>query len=162
MEDPRQEVAIAFAGAPLLFLIDRPRRQDVNGGIDIAEGPLVGRNLAVRVHVPLAQHEQELLLGEAGVDQAEGDAMECQIPGRVPGVLPFVRHRDDVAAVVVPPLAIAPMLASLGRRRTRRIAVEPLRDIEVENLLGPDQTSQRLSLDTRLVLGQAGPRASAA
>ena len=111
VEDPGQEVAVAFAGASLLFLIDRPGRQDVHGGIDVAEGPLVGWDLAVRVHVPLPQHEQELLLGEAGVDQAEGDAMEGQVPGRVPGVLPFVRHRDDVAAVVVPPLAIAPVLA---------------------------------------------------
>ena len=87
------------------------------------------------------------------VDQAEGDAVEGQVPGRVPGVLPFVRHRDDVAAVVVAPLAVAPVFAAIGRRRTRRIAVEPLRDIEVEILLAPDQTGQRLALDERLVLG---------
>ena len=46
----------------------------------------------------------------------------------------------------------------LRRRRTRRIPIEPLRDIEVENLLAPDQTGQRLALDTRLVLGQPALR----
>jgi hypothetical protein len=39
----------------------------------------------------------ELLLGEVGVDERERHAVEGEVPGRVPGVLPLVGHRDDVA-----------------------------------------------------------------
>ncbi len=45
-------------------------------------------------------------------------AVEGQVPGRVPGVLPRVGHRDDVEAVHVPPGAVAPVPAA-GRRRRR-------------------------------------------
>ena len=86
-----------LAGAAQLDLVDRRVADDVDGRIDVAEGPLVGGNLPVRMHVPLAQHKQELVLGEPGVDQAEADAVEGQVPGGVPGILPLVRHRDDIA-----------------------------------------------------------------
>ena len=39
--------------------------------INVAEGPLVRGKLAVRVHVPLAGHEQELLLGKIRIDDGE-------------------------------------------------------------------------------------------
>ena len=40
------------------------------GRVRVAELPLVGGKLAVRVHVPFAREEQELALGEAGVEDA--------------------------------------------------------------------------------------------
>jgi hypothetical protein len=41
----------------------------VHRRVDVAEVELVGRDLAVGMHVPLAQEEQELPLGEGGVDE---------------------------------------------------------------------------------------------
>ncbi len=75
--------------------------------IDVAEVPLVGRNLAVGVHVALAQHQLELLLAEIRIDERQGEHVEGQVPGRVPGVLPLVRHRDHVAVVHVVPVVVA-------------------------------------------------------
>ena len=75
--------------------------------IDVAERPLVGRQLAVRVHVPLARQQHELLLRELGIDQRQRDRVEGEVPGRVPRVLPLVRHRDDVGVVQVRPLVVA-------------------------------------------------------
>ena len=42
------------------------------------------------------------------IDAGQGDHVECEIPGRVPGVLPLVRHREDVVVPQVPPVVIAP------------------------------------------------------
>ena len=85
--------------ARAIHLEDAPSRPSVHRRIDVAESPLVGGELAVRVHIPFPRHEQELGLGKFGVDQGEGDRVERQIPGGVPWILPFVRHRDDVRIV---------------------------------------------------------------
>ena len=89
--------------------------------VDVAEGELVGRNLAVGVHVPLAQEQHELLLGELRIDARERNHVEGEIPGGVPGILPLVGHRDDVAVVQVGPVACCGRDCRLGgRRRLRR------------------------------------------
>jgi len=62
----------------------------MHGRIDVSEGELVRRDLTVRVHVPLPQHQDELLLGELRVNHREGNGVEGEIPGREPGVLPGV------------------------------------------------------------------------
>ena len=49
------------------------------------------------MHVPLPRHQHELPLGEVRVHQRDGQAVEGEVPGRVPGELPLVRHGDDVA-----------------------------------------------------------------
>src|SRR5262249_28466143 len=51
-------------GAPPLFLdlVDAPRRPRLHRGVDVAERPLVSRQLPVGMHVPLAQHQDEQLL----------------------------------------------------------------------------------------------------
>ena len=104
-----------------------PGRPGVDRRVDVGERPLVGRQLAVRVHVPLAGQHHELLLGELGVDQRERDAVEGEVPGGVPGILPFVRHRDDVVVVEVAPVAVAavamrPRAAAAGSGRPRASA----------------------------------------
>ena len=96
VEDALEELAVALARPLLVDLVDAPGRPRVHGRVHVAEGPLVGRQLPVRVHVPLAQQQHELLLGEVGVDEGERDAVEREVPRGVPGVLPLVRHRDDV------------------------------------------------------------------
>src|SRR3989442_6220911 len=53
------------------------------------------------------------LFRSIGIDQRERDAMESQIPSGIPGILPFVRHGDDVGVVEMGPLAIAAPAAVL-------------------------------------------------
>src|SRR2546427_5359388 len=65
------------------------------------------------MHVPFPQHQSQLVLGKIGIDQRERDAMESQIPSGIPGILPFVRHGDDVGVVEMGPLAIAAPAAVL-------------------------------------------------
>ncbi len=124
--------------------------------VDVAEGPLVGRQLAVRVHVPLAQHQHELVLGELGVDDGQRHAVERQVPRGVPRVLPLVRHRDDVGVEQVAPLRVASMHALRRRRRLRRIALEPFLHDVVVVLLRPQQAGQALAHHRRGVVGDVG------
>ena len=148
VEDALQEVAVALpAPALLVDLVDPPGGPGMDGRVHVAELPLVGRHLAVRVHVPFARQQDELRLGELGIDQGERHAVEGQIPGRVPGVLPLVRHRDHVGIVQVPPVAVAAVLAPLRRRGLGRVALQPLADVVVEELLAPDHAGQGLALD---------------
>ena len=116
LEDPLEKFSIASALALLFDFVNAPGRPGVHRRIDVAERPLVGRHLAVRMHVPFARHEQELLLGEIGIDERERDAVKGEIPRRVPGIFPFVRHRDHVGIVEMAPLVVA-ALESLARRR---------------------------------------------
>ena len=114
--------------------------------VDVAEVPLIGRQLAVRVQVVVAQHQVELLLGEVGIDHAQRDHVEGQVPGRVPRVLPLVRHRDDVVIEHVRPLAVAHALALLpGQMAAGAMLVEPQVEVVVEVLLGPEHAGQRLA-----------------
>ena len=61
--------------------------------VDVVEGPFVGRQLTVGMHVPLARQLDQLTLRELGIDQPERNDVESEIPSRVPGVLPRIGHR---------------------------------------------------------------------
>ena len=119
-------------------------RPGVDRRVDVAEVPLVGRDLAVGVHVPLAQHQLELVLAEIGVDERQGEDVEGEVPGRVPGVFPLVGHRDDVAVVHVVPVVVA--RGGLPRRleRVGPALLQPLVDVVVVELLGPEHPRQGL------------------
>ena len=153
VEHALQEFQVALA--PMVLAVDlehAPGGPGVHRRIDVAEGPLVGGDLAVRVHVPLARQQHQLLLRELGIDQREGDAVKGEIPGGVPGVFPLVGHRDDVGVVEVAPLAVAAVEARGGRRGLARIALEPARNVDVVELLAPDHAGECLALDRALVL----------
>ncbi len=95
VEDAAQEVEVAGAvdGEHL------ERGPGLHRRVDVAEVPLVGRQGAVGVLEPLPAQQQQLVLGEGRVDVGEGDAVEGQVPGGEPGVLPLVGHRHDVEGV---------------------------------------------------------------
>src|SRR5215467_2961610 len=61
-EGALQEVDIALAAQGLLGAVEKERRPRVDGRVDVAEVPLIGRDLATRVQVDLAQQQLELLL----------------------------------------------------------------------------------------------------
>src|SRR5207248_677020 len=66
---------------------------------------------------------------------------------RVPRILPFIRHQDDVAIVQMLPFAVAPVPALRWRRRLIGIAREPVLDDVVVKLLAPKQASVGLPRD---------------
>ena len=76
--------------------------------------------------------------------------MESQVPGGVPGVFPGIGHDDDIEVTEVPPVFIATALR--GWWWPGRISPEPDIHIIVEELLAPEQASQRLTLHHTLII----------
>ena len=64
--------------------------------IHIAQRKLVSRNLAVRVHVPFAQQQRQLMFGKLGVDAGKRNHVKRDVPSREPGIFPFVGHKMNV------------------------------------------------------------------
>src|SRR6516225_7154408 len=64
--------------AILLFVdfVYSERRPGMHRWVDISEGPFIGGELTVGMHIPLAQHEQELLFSEVRIHVGQRDAME--------------------------------------------------------------------------------------
>ena len=153
LEDAGQELAIALAADLGLALVDPQRRPRRHRRVDVAEVPLVGRDLAVRVQVARVQEQLDLLLGEVDVDQRQRRAVEGEVPGREPGVLPLVRHRDDVAGDHVEPADVA----DVRRVRVPRVDVvlaQPAVDVVLVVLLAPQQARERLAHHERAVGGE--------
>jgi hypothetical protein len=73
--------------------------------------------------------------------------MKGQIPGSVPGVLPFVRHGDDVGIVQMRPLVVAAIQSLRRWGWLRGIPFEPPAHIVVIELLAPQQPGQGLAHD---------------
>ena len=99
VEDPAQEgqVARAVDGEHL------QRGPGLHRRVHVAEIPLVGGQRPVRVLEPLPAQQDQLVLGERRVHVGQRHAVEGQVPGGEPGVLPLVRHGHDVEAVEVAP-----------------------------------------------------------
>ena len=133
-----------------LALVDPQRRPRGHRRVDVAEVPLVGRDLPARVQIARVQQQLDLLLGEVDVDQRQRRAVEGQVPGREPGVLPLVRHRDDVAGDHVEPADVA----DVGRVRVPgvdAVLAQPAVHVVGVVLLAPQQARERLAHDQRAV-----------
>ena len=139
------DVALPLRG--LLEPIGEDRGPGMHRRIDVAEVPFVGRDLAVGVHVPLAQHQVQLLLAEVGIHQRQREHVERQVPGRIPGVLPLVRHRDDVGVVHVVPVRVASVVRRAALNGSAPRSSQPLVDVVVVELLGPEHAGERLPHD---------------
>ena len=147
VKDRLEKRAIAFAGFFSLDLINAPRRPGEDGRIHVAEIPLVGGDLSVRMLVPFAHDDIELRFGEVTIDKGEWNTMEGQVPRCVPGIFPFVRHRHDAFVVKMPPLAVTALLTFGRRRWLRRIAIQPLLDDVMIKLFAPQHPGERLPLN---------------
>ena len=149
VEDARQEGAVARALGPA-DLVDAPRRPGVHRRVHVREVELVRGQLAVGVHVPLAQEEDQLLLGEGRVEVRERHHVKRQVPRGEPRVLPLVWHRQDVAGVKVAPVPVAGVSTACGRRGRRGIALEPGLHVVPVELLGPHEPGVPLPQHLRL------------
>ena len=87
-----QETTVGHAAHAPLDLVDAPRSPGMNRRVNVAEGPFVGGELAVWVHVPFAQKKDELIFGEIGIEKCQGNAVERQVPRGKPRILPLIRH----------------------------------------------------------------------
>ena len=84
--------------------------------------------------------------------------MKSQIPGRIPRVLPLVRHRDHVGIEHVEPLGVAHAVAGGLEQRMTLVLAQPLLQIEVIVLLGPEHSRQRLAMHQALIFVQRAGR----
>ena len=82
------------------------RRPGVHRGANIAEVPLVSRDLAAGVQIDLTEHQIELFLGEIYIHCRQSNRLERQVPRSIPRILPFIRHRDDVVVDHMEPFTI--------------------------------------------------------
>ena len=67
------------------------------------------------MHVPLTEHQDQLFLGKGRIHQRQRNAVKREIPGGIPGILPLVRHGDDVGVVDMRPIRVASMEPLSGR-----------------------------------------------
>ena len=148
----RNGIASSPSAAAVEAVVEE-RRPGVNGRIDVVEVPLVGRQLTVRVLVAFEQHERRAArAAKSGSTNANDDGVERQIPGGEPGVLPLVRHRDDVGAEHVEPVLVAGRCCS-SRAGTPRSFSQSLDVVDV-GLLRPEQPAVALADDVRRVVAQ--------
>src|SRR5262249_46554315 len=92
VKDALQKRPISLSLALLVDLVNTPGCPCMDWGIHISKRPLISWNLAVRMHVPFAQHQRELFLRKVRINKRQRYAMKGQVPSRVPGILPLVRH----------------------------------------------------------------------
>src|SRR6195256_4306694 len=122
--------------------------------VDVTEIPLVGGNLSVGVRIEVPQHQQKLILGEIEVHQRKGDRMKSQVPRRIPGILPLVGHRNDVAVQHVEPLGIAPALLTRTGEWMSSMRLQPAVEVEIVVLLAPQHSRQGLAVHATFILAQ--------
>ena len=155
LEHPGEELAVALASDLRLALVDVQRRPRGHRRVDVAEVPLVCRDLAVRVQVPRAEQQLDLLLGEVDVDERQRRAVEREVPRGEPRVLPLVGHRDDVARDHVEPRNVPDRAGRrVGIPRVDAVLAQPPVHVVLVVLLAPQQPGQRLAHHHRLVAGQ--------
>ena len=106
------------------------------------------------MEVQAAQHQQQLLLGEIEIHQRQRDRVEGQVPGRVPRILPLVRHGDHVGVQHVEPLRVPHVVPGGLEQRMTLVLAQPVLEIEVVVLLAPQHSGQRLAVHPALIFGQ--------
>ena len=78
LEDAFEKVDRRCRRSRSVILVDAHCRPGVHRRIDVAESPFIGRQLAVRVHQPDLAEQQQLLLGEIGIDQRKRDQWKAR------------------------------------------------------------------------------------
>src|SRR5713226_2953083 len=108
------------------------------------------------MHVPFAEEENELFLGEIRIHQCQWHAVKSEIPRGIPRVFPLVGDGNYVSIINVRPVAVAAALALFRGRWLRGIAGQPIPLRVVIELFGPQETSEGLTLYVAAVFRQRG------
>src|SRR5271170_4385593 len=116
-------------------LVNTPRSPRMQRWVYVGERKLIRGNLTVRMHVPFTQQSNDLVFCELRIDRRHWNHVTGKVPRRVPWVLPLVGDRDNVAVIEMRPLAVASVLTAFGRRRLSWIAIEPMFNTEMNELL---------------------------
>src|SRR5215475_8803510 len=90
LKDTLHERVVCYPGTSALDIEDCSRGQRQDRRVNIVEIPLVSRDLSVGVHVPLAQHQQDLLLGKLRIEFRKRNPVKTETPGSDPRNLPLV------------------------------------------------------------------------
>src|SRR5260370_14424593 len=134
-----EELDVAFPFERLLRAVKEDRRPGMDWRIDVAEVPLVGRNLTGWMNEVFPQHQIELVFCEIRIDCGERDGMERKVPGRIPRILPLVWHRNDMLVHHVEPFAV-PRGACGRLHRILAMFRKPFVQVEEEILLAPQHS----------------------
>ena len=100
----------------------------------------------------LEQHHPQVLFGKLGIHQRQRGALEGQVPGGEPRILPVIGHRQDAHRVQVPPVLIANGFPRWGRWAVAVIALKPETDVKEINLLAPQHAGKSLPLDQPFII----------
>ena len=158
LEHRFEEGEVAAARIEPIDLVDLPDRPRRERRIHSVEVPLERGNRAVGVLRSRQRQQAHLLFGEGRIDFRHDDRLERKIPGRVPRVLPLVGHQHDVGVIEMKcPVAVASVQSLGWRRRLHRIALEPVVNVVVVELLRPEQSREGLPLHEPFVLGELRP-----
>ena len=153
MEDAFKESEIAvvmgirFAALLAVHLEHAPRRPRVDGRVHVAEGPLVSGELAVRVHIPFAREQHELMLGEAGIHERQRNGVERKIPRAYHGYSHLSGIEMMSALLRCIHSEFRPCLRSGGGGNWFASPLIHSRHVVVKELLRPDHPGERLSLE---------------
>ena len=92
LEDALEKADIGHVAVrAAVILVDVHGRPGLDRRIDVAEGPFIGGQLAVRMHHPVLTEQQELVLWRIRDRSATGDAMEGRDPRRRTTDIPICR-----------------------------------------------------------------------
>src|SRR2546425_3942748 len=154
VEDSFEKGAVGGGAEAPLDLVDAPSSPGVHRRIDVAEGPLISGKLAVWVHVPFAEKQDELVFGEIRVNERQGNAVKSEVPRRVPGIRPLVWHGENVLVIQMRPVLVAAVPAIFRRGGTGGVAFQPGAHVIMIKLLRPEHSSKSLTHDLFRVFGE--------
>src|SRR5258705_11347482 len=110
--------------------------------IHVTEVPLISRNLSTWMEITLFEHDLELILSELDITGVKGYGVKCQVPRRVPRILPLIRHGDDVIVHHVEPILV-PRFAYTEPKRLDRSFFLPFVQVEQLTYSGPNLCRER-------------------
>ena len=145
LEGALQPGDVALAALFELGLVDEQRRPGVHRRVDVAEVPLVRRQLAARVQVQLAQHQLELRLGEVDVDHARATVWKARSHDAYHGYSHVSGIEITSSLTMWNQLRLRTSRAVGVAQRVDVVLLEPAVEVEEVVLLAPQHPGQRLA-----------------
>ncbi len=106
LKDSFKKNNIATAKAFLLNAVNFHSCPGLHRRIYIAEIPFVSGQLSIGFHVPFPHNEFKLVLCKHHIYHGQGNAVESEVPGGIPGIFPFVWHGNHILVFQVFPVVV--------------------------------------------------------